>query len=83
MRSTKTDETVPVKNAIAVLRYSVKEELVPFRLVQYQSKGDDENITDAAYADIRFGEKEARLMIVYKEDEGGKVVLIPKGDKNA
>jgi hypothetical protein len=83
LRSTKTGETVPVKNAIAVLRYSVKEELVPFRLVQYQSKGDDENITDAAYADIRFGEKETRLMIVYKEDEGGKVVLIPKGDKSA
>jgi hypothetical protein len=83
LRCTKTGETVPVKSAIAILRYSVKEELVPFRLVQYQAKDDDENITDAAYADIKFGEREARLMIVYKEDEGGKVVLIPKGDKNA
>ena len=83
LRSTGTGKTVPVKFAIARIRYSVKQELVPFQLVQYKARDDDENITDAAYADIQFGDKEARVMIVYKEDEGGKVVLIPKGDKNA
>lgn len=75
LRNTSTRETVPVKFAIAKLRYSLKKEFVPFRLVQYQAKEDDENITDAAYADIKFGDKEARLMIVHKDTEGGKVVL--------
>lgn len=83
LRSTTTGNTVPVKFAIAKLRYTVKHEIVPFRLVQYQAKDSDEHITDAAYADMKFGEKEARLMIVYKDGEGGKVVLIPKKDKDA
>jgi len=83
LRNTSTGGTVPVNFAIVKIRYSVKQELVPFRLVQYQAKDGDENITDAAYADIKFGDREARLMIVYKDNEGGKVMLIPKGDKNA
>ena len=83
LRSTTTGNTVSVKFAIAKLRYTVKQELVPFRLVQYHARNSEEHITDAAYADMKFGEKEARLMIVYKQGEGGKVVLIPKEDKDA
>ncbi len=83
LRSKSSGKTVPVNYAIAKLRYSVTQELVPFRLVQYQAKDSEENITDAAYADMKFGDNEARVMIVYKDGEGGKVVLIPKGSKNA
>lgn len=83
LRSTATGNTVPVNFAIAKLRYTVKQEIVPFRLVQYKAKNSDEHITDAAYADMTFDEKKARLMIVYKDSEGGKVVLIPKEDKDA
>ena len=73
-----TDDTVPVNFAIAKLRYTTEQELVPFRLVQYQAANNDEHIADVAYADMKFGEKEARFMIVYKDGQGGKVVLIPK-----
>lgn len=82
LRSKNSVVTVPVKYAIAKIRYSVKQELVPFRLVKYQANDGEENITDAAYADIIIGDKEARMMIAYKEGEGGKVVLIPKADNN-
>ncbi len=75
LRNTNTGETVPVNFAIARIRYSVKQELVPFQLVQYQAKDGDGNITDAAYADIKLGDKETRLMIVYKDGEGGSVWL--------
>lgn len=75
LRNTNTGETVPVNFAIVRIRYSVKQELVPFQLVQYQAKDGDGNITDAAYADIKLGDKEARLMIVYKDGEGGSVWL--------
>ena len=81
LRDTSTGKTVPVKFAIAKLRYSVKNEFVPFRLVRYQAKEGEENITDAACADIKFSDREARVMIVYKDAEGGKIVLILKGDK--
>ena len=51
-------------------------------MVKYQASDNDKQITDAAYADMKFGETEARLIIVYKDGEGGKLVLIPKGSKN-
>lgn len=83
LRNVTSGETVPVKFAVVKIRYSIKQEFVPFRLVQYQDKDNDKNITEAAYADMKLGDKEARMMIIFKEDEGGKVVLIPKGNKNA
>lgn len=83
LRNITSGETVPVIFAVAKIRYSIKQELIPFRLVQYQNKDDEKNITDAAYADIKVGDNEARMMIVYKEGEGGKVIIIPNGSKNA
>ena len=82
LRNITSGETVLVISAVAEIRYSIKKELIPFRLVQYQNKDDETNITDAAYADIKVGDNEARMMIVYKEGEGGKVVIIPNGNKN-
>lgn len=83
LRSQTTGETVPVKFAIVKIRYSVTRELIPFRLVQYKDKGIDENLTDAAYADLTVGDHSARMLIVYKEDEGGKVVIVPQGKRKA
>ena len=82
LRNIISGETVPVIFAVVKIRYSIKQELIPFQLVQYQNKDDETNITDAAYADIKVGDNEARMMIVYKEGEGGKVVIIPNGNKN-
>lgn len=82
LRNTATGKTVPVNYAIVELCYSIRQELVPFQLIQYKAMDGDEHITDAAYADLSLGEKEVRMMIVYKDCEGGKIVLIPKDDKN-
>jgi hypothetical protein len=83
LRNTVSGETVPVKFAVAKIRYSITTELAPFSLVQYKDKNTDENITDAAYADLRIGDRTARLLIVYKEDEGGKVIIVPQKEENA
>lgn len=83
LRSQTTGKTVPVKFAIVKIRYSVTRDLIPFSLVQYKDKGKGENLTDAAYADLNMGDHSARLLIIYKEDEGGKVLIVPQGKKNA
>jgi len=81
LRNSDTGATVPVKDAVAKIRYQIKQDLVPLRLVQYQDVGADETIAEAAYADMNFGETDARVVIVNKDGEGAKVVLIPRGDK--
>ena len=83
LRNVISDEIVPVKFAVVKIRYSIKQELIPFQLVKYQDKDGEGNITDVAYADLKFGDEETRMMIVFKEGEGGKVVIIPNGSKNA
>jgi hypothetical protein len=82
LRSRTTGETVPVKSASVKIRYSVTRELIPIRLVQYKDKGKDENLTDAAYVDLNLGDHSARMLIMYKEDEGGKVVIVPQEKNN-
>mgnify|MGYP001408041090 CR=1 FL=1 len=82
LRNLATGETVPVKVAVARIQYSVTIEMIPFRLVQYKEEGKDRIITDAAYADLSIGDRTARLVITHKENEGGRVVIVPqpKGD---
>ena len=77
LKNSETGKTTPVKFAIAKLQYSVSIEIIPFRLLQYQDKYADENITDAAVAQFQFGENSGKLMIVYKENEDGQVVYLP------
>lgn len=83
LRNTVSGETVPVKFAVAKIRYSVTTDLIPFSLVQYQDKNVDETITDAAYADMQIDDRTARVLIVYKEGEGGKVIMVPQKEENA
>ena len=78
LRNSNTGKTASVKFAIAKLQYSVSVEIVPFRLIQYRDKDADENITDAAVAQFQFIENTGKIMIVYKEGEGGRVVYVPE-----
>jgi hypothetical protein len=82
LRNSDTGETTPVKFAIAKLQYSVSVDTIPFKLVHYRDKDSDENITDAAVAQFQFGENTGKVMIVYKEGEGGRVVYVPEKNKN-
>lgn len=81
LRNSENGKTTPVKFAIATIQYSVTDEIIPFSLVQYKDKDADENITDAAIAQLNLGENTGKLMIVYKEDKGGQVVYVPEKKK--
>jgi hypothetical protein len=43
--------------------------------VQYVEKADDRHITDAAVTEFQCGDRTMRMIIVYKEGEGGQVYL--------
>lgn len=79
IRNTETKETTPVKFAIAKLHYTITEEIIPFKLVQY--KEGDENITNAAIAEFKYGDVTGKFIIV-EEKDGQKKVVFVKDNKN-
>lgn len=80
IRNTETGETTPVKYVMATLHYSIVEEFIPFKLIQYKDAG--ENITEAAVADFNAGKINGKFMIVGKSNEEKKVVFVPDKPKN-
>ena len=81
LRNSETNMTTPAKLVIAKLQYTVTDEVIPFRLMQYKDKDTDEAITDVAIAKLQLGENAGNLMIVYKEDKGGRVMYVPDKKK--
>jgi hypothetical protein len=77
IRDTTTDIIHPVTQAIVEIDYEVTETVVPFNLVKYTDKDSGRLITDAAVAQVDFGDYSGKFMIVYKEDEGGEAVFVP------
>jgi hypothetical protein len=75
LRNSQTRATTPVKFGMASLTYTVAHTLAPHRLVQYVEKADEKHITDAAVTEFQLGDKAMRMIIVYKEGEGGQVYL--------
>ncbi len=71
LRNAKTGATTPVKRASVKLTYSVVPELIPFSLMQYCDKDDDQHIADVASAQLKIGDQTANVLIVHKGDEGG------------
>lgn len=41
IKNTETSETTPVKFAVAIIHYSVTDEIIPFKLVQYKDGAND------------------------------------------
>ena len=60
-----------------MVTYEVTEEIIPFNLVTYENSLASDVITDAAVAQIDLGALKGKLMIVYKESEGGQIVFAP------
>jgi hypothetical protein len=83
LRDINTGLQVPVRFAIAKIKYSVTQELIPFRLFQYidKKKNKEKSITDAAVAHMNFGAHSGKLMIIYKEDKGGQIFFVPESKK--
>jgi hypothetical protein len=75
------DETAkasyPLRRAVVEVHYDLIEEFIPFRLVSYQDSASGQTITDGAMAEMKFGEVSGKVMVVYKETEGGRVVFVP------
>jgi hypothetical protein len=83
LRDDTTRVTHSVVRALARVQYEVIEEFIPFSLVSYASSPSGELITDAAVADVNLGGIKGKIMIVYKEAEGGHVVFVPEKHKPA
>jgi Restriction endonuclease len=65
-----------VGRAIVEVHYEIREEFVPLQLVSYTDRASGTSITDAAVAEMKIGDVKGKLMIVYKEAEGGRVVFV-------
>jgi len=74
-------EDFPLKQLIANVEYVVTNEVRPFEFHKYSDKDSGVNITDVAVAKLDFGALSGKLMIVYKQDEGGKVLFV-RDDKS-
>jgi len=75
LRNPTTGATTPVKSVVARLTYSIEHRLAPHRLVQYVERADDKHVTDAAISEFVLGDTAMRMVIVYKEGDGGQVYL--------
>jgi hypothetical protein len=80
IKNTETGETTPVKYVMATLHYSIVDEFIPFKLIQY--KDADKKISEAAVADFNADNITGKFMIVGKHDEEKKVVFVPDKAKN-
>ena len=78
IRNDETGSIHPVVQALAVVQYDVTEEVIPFSLHSYAESSTGESITDAAVANINLGGIKGKVMIVFKENEGGRVVFVPE-----
>ena len=76
IRNTDTGETSPVKYVIANLHYSIVDQFIPFKLVQY--KDADKKITEAAVVDFGIGNISGKFMIVGKHEDEKKVIFVPE-----
>jgi hypothetical protein len=77
LRDDATKVVYPILRAFADVHYEVIEELVPFKLVSYTEENSGELITDAAIADMKIAGVPGKVVVVYKEQEGGHVLFVP------
>lgn len=74
---TETGATSPVKYVIVTICYSIVEEFIPFKLVQYNEA--DEMITEAAVAELNTDNMKGKFMFVGKSgEEKGAVFVLDK-----
>lgn len=78
LRNDETGDVYNVVQALAVVQYEIVEDFIPFKLHSYATSPEGEQITDAAVAEIDLGGIKGKMMIVYKQTEGGHVVFVPE-----
>lgn len=78
LKDNSTGHSYPIITVVAVCEYEVTTEFAPFELIKYFDKTTGDEITDAAIASVKVdGSFTGKVMIAYKESEGGKIALIP------
>lgn len=77
LRDDTTGAVYPIRQIVAEIEYEIIDTVAPFKLMKYIDSATGELITDAAVAEIDFGAVSGRVVIVYKEQEGGRVVFMP------
>ena len=76
-----TGKNFPLKQLIAKVNYIVTSEIRPFEFHKYSDKDAGINIADVAVADLDLGTMSGKLMLVYNQDDGGKVLFV-RDDKS-
>lgn len=77
IRDDQTGSIHPIVQALAIVQYEIIEDFIPFTLHNYVESPAGKLITDAAVANVNLGGIKGKVMIVYKEAEGGHVVFVP------
>ncbi|BDU77795.1 restriction endonuclease [Mesoterricola sediminis] len=72
-----------IESAVVDIQFETVEGFAEFKKMSYEDSGSDKNITDAAIADVDANGMRGQLVIVYKEDQGGKIVFVPINNKDA
>jgi hypothetical protein len=75
LRNPQTGATTPVRYCRLRMVCSVSHTLSPHHRVRYVDKANGKHITDAVVSEFQHGDKTMRMVIVYKQDEGGQVYL--------
>ncbi len=76
LRNSETGEPIPILFAVVEIIYAIDIKFTPFKLARYEDKRTGEHISDVAIAPLKWGNKSVSLMMVYKEDEGGSLILV-------
>jgi restriction endonuclease len=75
LRNPQTGATTPVRYCGLRMVCSVSHTLSPHHRVRYLDKANGKHITDAVVSEFQHGDKTMRMVIVYRQDEGGEVYL--------
>lgn len=81
LRDSATGKTVATKFVDLTIKYETIVEAMPVKISQYHDQISGSAITDVAKADFQAGEHNLSMVIAYKPEEGGKVVIVRNPNK--
>lgn len=80
LRDTKSGKRVRAQYVVASIKFSIKEDSIPFTCIEYTndiSETISEKIVEAAIANLDYEDFPGKLMITNKKDEGCKIIFLP------
>lgn len=77
IRMKDTKELINIKLLVLDIEFDVETDSKPFELITYADQDQGKIISEVAVAKFDLGGVKGKIMVVYKEEEGGQVVFIP------